>query len=332
MWAMSFVKQVAIVLNETRIIAAKASLYSALLGSCVCFACTSRTDQGPQMISAAEFSGYAVNYPSQLTQLTEKYQTLRDEAQENSTALESYPSKLETSNWDLVSTIYERADKSGRTEPYAQAVADDEILEDFFDSERDELARRVNGAVKNSLDKALCTCELEAYGKIVYAIKDSSTKSRAKKLEEKNEAYHLLDRFLRELGKKNSEVLKSQIDIIAHTSYITFVGLPTINLKIQHLLDEARDVEKSIEKALESEREFVSNPPLEQPERKAAEKRITILENAKVSLGPALEAAKTLLSQTEKEILSMRQGYEDALEKLQWAVEQKRKTQERKDS
>jgi hypothetical protein len=284
------------------------------------------------MISAAEFSGYAVNYPIQLTRLTEKYQTLRDEAQENSTALESYPSKLETSNWDLVGTIYERADKSGRTEPYAQAIADDEILESFFESERDELARRVNGAVKNSIDKDLCTCELEAYGKIVYALKDSSTKSRTKKLQEKNEAYLLLDRFLRELGKKNSEVLKAQIDTIARTSYITFVGLPTIKLKIEQLLDEARDVEKSIEKALESEGEFISNPSLEQPERKAAEKRKAILEEAKIGLEPALKAAETLLSQAETEILTMRQAYEDSLEKLQWAVEQKLEAQERKNS
>lgn len=329
---MSFTKQVAEVLKEARFIAAKTSLVLVLLGACVCFACGSRTDQGPQMISAAEFSGYAVNYPSQLTQLTEVYQTLRDEAQNNSKALESYPSNLETSNWGLVSTIYERADDSGRTEPYAQAVADDRMLEAFFESERDELARRVNGAVKSSIDKNLCTCELEAYGKIVYALKDSSTKSRTKRLQEKNEAYLLLDRSRKELGKKNSEVLKAQIDTISRTSYITFVGLPEIKLKIEQLLDEERDVEKSIEKALESEREFVSDPSLEQPERKAAEKRIAILEEAQIGLEPALEAAKTLLSQTENEILSMRQAYEDSLEKLQWAVEKKLKAQERKDS
>jgi hypothetical protein len=223
---------------------------------------------------------------------------------------------LDPPSWDEVLHVVEQADEAGRSRAYAGSVEERDHVERFFAEERDEITRRVGGAVKTSLNKAECDCEVETYGRVSYALKESVNRQLERRTERRSEAQRYLERNEETLGKKNAEALSEKAGMITETSHIVFVELPTLWAAIEQREGEARRVARTLEDAIDEEKELAARPEISKAERKGAEERAAELEQAKVALEEAVPAAKELVAGGEEEINAIRAEYEEAFDAL----------------
>ena len=127
----------------------------------------------PEISSSAEFSGYAIEYPEDLEALAGQYKEHAASASGLMASFGDYPNQLKEPDWSRVLAIVERADEEGRGRAYSERMNEAKLVCSFIDREKDNISRRVNGSVKKAAEQAECECELDAYGKITYAVKDS---------------------------------------------------------------------------------------------------------------------------------------------------------------
>jgi hypothetical protein len=279
------------------------------------FACGQPTPE-PEIASSAELSGYAIAYPDKLGSLNETYRADSAEAREIFQAFAKHPDELKDPDWNQVLNVTVRADEEGRSSSYAYRIDESRNVQEFFDEEKDDIARRVSGAVDAQAKKVECDCELDAYGKVVYSLNESVNKQLDKRLKIESESARLIERYEKSLGKKNSGTLEKQAGFIARASYIVFVGLPELWNYIDRLACEERKVKRTLENALEAEREFSAHPEVSKSEKKASEKRISELEKALSSIDATVEAANKIISEGQEGIPAIRREYEDAFDKL----------------
>ena len=92
--------------------------------------------------------------------------------------------------------------------------------------------------------------------------------------------------------------------------------LPELWVQLDRLVGEERKVRRTLENALEAEREFAGHPEIRKAEKKASDKRIAELESALGSVDAIVETASKIVSQGETGIPAIRKEYEDAFDKL----------------
>jgi hypothetical protein len=285
------------------------------LASSAVLACGQQKPE-PEIASSAELSGYAVEYPERLGSLNETYRADSAEAREIFTAFAKHPDELKDPDWNQALNVTVRADEEGRSSAYVYRIDESRDVQAFFDEEKDDISRRVSGAVEAHAQKVECDCDLDAYGKVVYSLKESVNKQLEKRLKSQSEASRLIERYGKSLGKKNSDVLEKQADSIARASYIVFVELPQLWNEIDRLAGEERKVKRTLENALEAERAFSAHPEVSKQEKKASEKRVAELEAALISINATVESARKIVSEGETDIPAIRGEYEDAFDKL----------------
>ncbi|MCP4676516.1 MAG: hypothetical protein GY854_13580 [Deltaproteobacteria bacterium] len=270
----------------------------------------------PEIASSAGYSGYAVEYPGRLQILTEMYNQREVEARELFATFPSFPDELSEPSWGQVVAVMERADESGRSRAHVEHVEETAHVRAFFNEEKDEITRRVSGAVKAAQKKAECECKIEAYGKVSYALKDSVNKQMDRRTTRRSEARRLIDRYKKSLGKKNIKPLEKQANAVMRASYIVYIELAELYTEIDSRVSEARRVKGTIEDALEAEREFATHPETPKAEKKASEKRIAELEEAKSSLDASVKGAEEIVSSGEMGIPAIRKEYDTAFDRL----------------
>ncbi len=285
------------------------------LGCFVCVSCA-EPKPAPEMASSAGFSGYAVEYPSRLETSVARYHEAAAEARELMSGFAAYPDELKDPNWTQVRAVVQRADEGGRSRAYAAQQLENEHVQIFFEEEKDDLNRRVAGTVKNTIKKAECECEVEVYGKVTYALKDSVAKQLDKRVRHRSEAHRLVERYEKTLGKKNTKALNIQVEAITRASYIVSIVLPELWIDIERRVAEARRVKRTIEDALEAEREFAAHPEIPKNEKQASEQRISELEAARGTIDTIAESARGVVAQGENDIPAIRAEYETAYDVL----------------
>jgi len=228
----------------------------------------------------------------------------------------SFSDELSAPEWGQVVAVMERADESGRSRAYVEHVEENEHVRTFFSEEKEEITRRVSGAVKAAEKKAECECKIEAYGKVSYALKDSVNKQIDRRTKRQSEAHRLIDRYKKSLGKKNVKPLEKQADAVMRASYIVYIKLAELYAEIDSRVSKAQKIKGTIEDALEAEREFAAHPETPKAEKKASEKRIVELEAAKGSIEATVEEAKEIVSGGETGILAIRKEYDAAFDAL----------------
>ncbi len=277
----------------------------------------------PEVASSAHAAGYAVAYPAELKLIAERYSTESEEARNLSSAFSTYPNALADPDWTQVLAIYERADETGRGHAYAAAVDDSDRVRVFFEEEKEDINRRLTGTVKSAMEKSECTCEIEAYGKLSYALKDSVNRQLDKRVFASSEAHLLIERYAAPLGKKNTEVLEKQALEIAQTSHTVAIHLPTLWLEMDRRVSEERKVLRTLENAIEAEEAFVAHSETDKKAKKTAEERLTELKAARDAVKPATEAARELLKKQGDDIKALKDEYEAAFDALCGIVDEK---------
>ena len=165
----------------------------------------------PTIVSSAESKGYAAEFPDALNGKTSLYKESEAAVIERTAAFKDYPGALTDPDWKVVTATVEAADQEGRGQAYADRMKETRMARQFFEREKDDITRRVNGAVTIALEKAECDCELESYGKIAYALKDAVDRKLEKRLLEPSDAFQIIEQNEKALGRKNIDPLKEQV-------------------------------------------------------------------------------------------------------------------------
>jgi hypothetical protein len=299
-------------------------LNSVIFIGCALFllACANKKP-APQIASSAKSPGYAAEYPETLNGQVVEYKSGVAASKEKTAAFSAYPDVLTEPDWHQVLTVLEAADREGRGQAYADRMVETEMARRFFEREKDDITRRINGAVVNGAEKAGCNCELEAYGKISWALKDTVDRKLEERLLEPSEAYQLIERNEKAIGKKNIEPLKTQAADIALTAHIVYVLLPTTYQELERRGAEAKAVKATLEDEIEREQAASQEKGLSKKEKKAAEKRIGELQKALSAVDGKKSEAEQIVAKAEIDLPALQDKYDKAFDALTDKVKSK---------
>ena len=147
----------------------------------------------PEYASSANHSHYARDYPEKLNAVTADFSARRAEARKILGELGGYPGKLKDPSWAHVLEIVERADEDGRSHAYVGRLRRVEGASAFFETEKDEINKKVGGSVAYTAKKK--GCDEAVAGAAAPALKDAVEKQLEKELHEASEAQQLIERF-----------------------------------------------------------------------------------------------------------------------------------------
>jgi len=288
-----------------------------LLGFCA-IACSTPK---PEIVyaSTAEHSGYAMAYPARLQALIDTWNARVKESQDNLAEIPTFPGRLANADPKVAVAVIERADEEGRGKAYAEAAQGDTAVRTFFDEEREGISRRVSGAADAASKKQtceMCKIEIDFYGSVSYALKDSVNKALDERMETRSEAWMLIDRNRTALGKKNAAALEEESVRISRMSYIVHIELVAMKLEMSRLLAEAGDVEDTLDDVITEEKASAAKEGRAKQEKQASEARIKALEQSRSGLDAVVANAKKLSTSMPARIDSLRKDYEKTLDNL----------------
>jgi hypothetical protein len=287
--------------------------------------CAANKKPKPEIASSADSPNYAASYPAALNGALTTYTEQTAKAKENDGAFSQYPTALDNVDPKIAEAVYKEADATGRGRAYADKVDDLNAARAFFEREKEELTRRINGSVTAAKEKAECQCELDFYGSVSYALKDEVEKRLKKQLEEVGEYSRTIEENEKTLGKKNVDTLTEQANTIAFTAHVVFVSLPTLYEEMERLLAESKAVKKTLEKEIEAEKLRSEDAATPKADKKDSKKRLAELEDAKNAIDIFQSEAERLVSKAAQEIPAARSEYEKAFDALLNAVKSQKK-------
>jgi hypothetical protein len=283
-------------------------------------------DQVPEPViaSSASQQTYAVGYPQALTEATTSFSQVQTEIRKELGQMPTYPSKYKDPGWARVRDVLAHADDAGKSTAYVERMRRIEGAFEFFASEKDEITRKASGSAQFLVKKK--GCDVEISGAVAGSLKDTVDKQLEKELRDANEAQHLVDRYRTALGKENAAALEQQADTLSRTSYLVHIQLVEDKLRVQRMLAESSDVQRTFDSAVASERAFQAEKRTTAPEKKASDDRIADLEKSRASFDAAVKQGIALQPKLDEQVQAMTREYDDALAKLLAAVDEKAKS------
>jgi hypothetical protein len=278
-------------------------------------ACAER-NKGPEIASSAGDASYAVRLPEDLKASGQRYDNEAGMADEIHQKMGGFPAELKDPNWSIVEQVYERADEEGRSAAYVEHQREEAMLGRFLEQEKKPLVRRIAGS--NEYVTKEKGCEVELWG----ATERGLEKGMEERLEERRRsdsgAHELITLEAEALGKNNEKPLRDQVDQIRFASFVVHIGLYTEEEEMRRRSDDASAAKSALEDHIES---LKARP-------KPDQERIARAETALRDLDPAVQQAEQRLEQAEQKRADLKKKYDEALDRLQKAVEDAREAQE----
>jgi hypothetical protein len=284
-------------------------------------ACASQKVE-PQVASSAAQTHYAVEYPDHLQSISNDYVNAEGDVRRSTTDFPKYPGQLKDPPWPLVVTIVNRADEAGRSASYVEARRDFEATQSFFTQEREEITRRMAGSAQYVIKKKE-ECDVDVSGAISSSFKESVQKQLEKRLRAHSDAHTLIERHRESLGKANATALEKQADDISGASYVTFIRAAELKARTTALLQEAAQVQKTLDQSIAEERAFQAEAGRAAGDKKASADRVARMEDAKVRIERAVPPLQSLEKEIDQRNAALKKEYSDALDTLRKAVETK---------
>jgi Tfp pilus assembly protein PilW len=276
-----------------------------------------------EIASSAGEAGYAAAYPERFAEADKGLDATAAEARTGMAELAGFPAQISDSDWNVVRGAYERADTAGRGRAYAEGIAEDRAVRAFFDDERDDLGRRITGAVNSTVAKEVSDVEIDVSGTVAFALKDGVSKRLEKRLDGTNEAQLYLERQGKAVGKKDVDMLTEQINKISRVCFSVYVTYAEQRVRLARMRAEAKDVADTLDAEIESEGARCNDPALEKDDKKACEQRVADLMTSRASLdqvtGAYTRTEDGMLAEQDK----LMKEYKEALGALLDAVETK---------
>jgi hypothetical protein len=281
----------------------------------------------PEIASAAAQESYAVGYPQALTEATTSFSQTQSEIRKELGQFPSYPGKLKDPGWARVRDVMTRADQAGKSSAYVERMRRIEGAFEFFATEKDEITRKVSGSAQFLAKKK--GCDVEIGGTVAASLKDSIDKQLEKELRDANEAQHLIERHRVALGKENAAALEQQADAVSRASYLVHIQLVESKLRVQRMLAEADEVQRTFDASLAAERSFQAEKRTTPAEKKASDDRIAEINKSRALLDAAVKQGSSLLPKLDEQAQAMLREYDDAFAKLLAAIDEKAKSEAR---
>ncbi len=283
--------------------------------------CNRHSGLEPKVASSAAESGYAARYPSELQSTVKNGSDGQSEAKKIFSGFSNYPNELSNPKWPVVKSVIERSDEAGRSHSYIQALKEDRSTRKFYKEEEQELARKVAGSAQYMVKQK--GCDVDVSGAVSHALKDTMNKQLDKRLHAHNEAFAVIDKNRESLGKKNADTLENHADAIAYASYLVYVDLIEQQAESNRMLDEASQVRRTLDDAINDERAYQAEAGRTDAEKKASNERLTAYQKSRGELDAAISQAEQAKVDKEKQIEQLQKDYDTALEGLKKAVESK---------
>ena len=281
----------------------------------------------PVIASSASQEGYAVGYPQALTEATTSFSQVQTDIRKELGEMPNYPGKFKDPGWARVREVLASADQAGKSAAYVERMRRIEGAFEFFSTEKDEITRKVGGSAQFIVKKK--GCDVEVTGAIAGTLKDTVDKQLEKELRDANEAQHLVDRYRTALGKENAAALEQQADTLSRTSYLVHILLVEDKLRVQRMVAEAGEVQRTFDAAIAAERAFQAEKRTTAPEKKASDERIAEINKSRALLDSAVKQGNSLLPRLDEQVQAMTREYDDALSKLLAAIDEKKKSEPR---
>lgn len=285
-------------------------------------ACAPREAE-PLTASSADRPSYAKKYPERLQTTVSDVDTQGKALVELTGEFEKYPDELKEPDWNLVIRVVEQADAEGKSAHYAERVEQNGVVAAFYHEEKEDIHKRVGGAVQYQAKEKGCTADL--YSPAVHALDKSIEKQLEERTHEDSDAHMLIEQNQTALGKANVEALQRQADHIAMASYVSNVGLPQKQRELERLLEDASGVESTLDDRIE---ELQKPPPADAKrsaeEQKAIDEELEALKAAKASIKQDVTAAEESKKGAEERAERAKKLYDESLEQLKALLEKKR--------
>jgi hypothetical protein len=277
----------------------------------------------PEFASSANHGHYARDYPAELNAVTKDFSERRTEAGKIQGDFNGYPAKLkDPPSWGHVLEIVDRAGEDGRGYAYVERLRRVQAAAAFFDAEKDEINRKVSGAVSYVAKKKGCDEGIASAA--APALKEAVEKQLLLELHDDSEAQQLIERYRGELGKDNATALEKQADDVSRASYLVHIEIVEDKLRILRMVAEADQVRKTADDAIAAERAYqTSNKKLTDADKKASEVRIADMNKSKASVDAAVQQAQGVVPSIEDEIKKAQKAYDDAIEALRAKIKEK---------
>ncbi len=296
----------------------------ALVGAAwVLAGCATKAPEGPRIESPAGEPSYAVAYPDLVAQDAAQLEAIATRVEEATGKFAEFPEELDDPPWPRVQAIIELADAAGRSRRYVERHDETAAVMQFFVVEDDELKRRVGGAVVYTGKQQGCSDPGVLGGTINRVLEKTIDERLEARLQEGNVAHAAIDRDAPKLGEKNVDTLRTQVDVVTAASFAVYVDAVRVRLALERRIDEAKQVETTLDQAAEDWEGLARDGDLSASEREAAEAQARAAREAKAKLDEAATAAEGATDDLEERIAAMQEQYRERFSALVKALEAK---------
>lgn len=283
--------------------------------------CDNQNAKSPYDVSVDQESS-ALGIPSKVDRTVKR---IGADESETKTAAEKMPTmadKLSETDWAIVGEIIEASDKAGMDGAYAAEMRELSVVRGFYDEEKDDIHKKVNGAVSYMAKD----CSPQGGIAVNQAMNTAMDERYDERLKGSNDAFLIIDRNRDALGKKNVPALEEMAKTIAKASFVVHVEMPEAQQELEGAQAAASDAKDALKKMIEAENE----PPKEGSKpsaeaEKAKKDRVKKAEEKLKAAEAAEEAAKKQLENLEQRTIDLEKAYDDGLSKLKDAVAAKKK-------
>lgn len=269
----------------------------------------------PEIASSAGEASYAQAYPQEVASVIESFGRAQVEIGQLSDGFPQYPGQYDAKAKKAdVATALEQADRVGRSSAYHERMHDLEAARQFFEQERDPIAKKVAGSAQYVAKEAGCGAEV---GSAAAGALDKVVKERLEeRTRQANDAQRMVERRREQLGDKNAEALTKQIGEVSRASHLAYIEIVEHKVRLRAMIEEADAVRRTGDELIEQERAYQAEPGRTDKEKAASHERIEAMKKAQGSLDAAVETAKRTVQDMEDRIKRSQEQYSRALADL----------------
>lgn len=280
--------------------------------------------QPPLTASAGDQASYAERYPTKLTGVREAYADDETAARTNISELRALPDSVKAADYTHVKAVVERADATGRSADYSEAMLESESIRRFMEEEKDPLRQRVAGGVNYAAKQKNITEDLG--GAAVHSMERGIDKQLEERLRTRGDAHRYIEEHEDELGRANLEVLEKHADRIARTSHIVHVRLELYRRELTELLGDASAAKSTLDNVIRENDAILLNASASKKKKDVAERRKASASAARNRIEIDVEQAERAKSEMEMRIQGIQKEYKEAFDALLADLDQRAAT------